>query len=161
MPLRKWNFKFFLCALGIWHSIACIETASASQETLSPLSKSLSECEIVHFYAMHQFQIANNLGAARNMLYRATLTSTTNMFLNARGGTVPGTIVRQMKAAGAEKKRQLDMGYVQVIQEIDRCLPIMTSAASAVRNSRRRLWGLDLDELQSQMFERLARSFGL
>ena len=54
-------------------------SASISEET-----KNLSRCEGIYIYMAHLAQMQNNEGLAKNLLFRASNTSTAYLFLNEK-----------------------------------------------------------------------------
>jgi hypothetical protein len=131
-------------------------SASISEET-----KNLSRCEGIYIYMAHLAQMQNNEGLAKNLLFRASNTSTAYLFLNESGGRVTGEIMEQIKAVRRADKPNLDANPSSVIQRGGLCDTTTGPVISKVR-AMNKIWeGKDFNEWQQMIFATSLKSMGI
>ena len=131
-------------------------SASISEET-----KNLSRCEGIYIYMAHLAQMQNNEGLAKNLLFRASNTSTAYLFLNESGGRVTGEIMEQIKAVRRADKPNLDANPSSVIQRGGLCDTTTGPVISKVR-AMNKIWeSKDFNEWQQMMFATYLKSMGI
>jgi hypothetical protein len=131
-------------------------SASISEET-----KNLSRCEGIYMYMAHLAQMQNNEGLAKNLLFRASNTSTAYLFLNESGGRVTGEIMEQIKTVRRADKPNLDANPSSVIQRGGLCDTTTGPVISKVR-AMNKIWeGKDFNEWQQMIFATYLKSMGI
>lgn len=132
------------------------KSASISEET-----KNLSRCEGIYIYMAHLAQMQNNEGLAKNLLYRASNTSTAYLFLNESGGRVAGEIMEQIKSVRRADKPNLDANPSSVIQRGGMCDTTTGPVISKAR-AMNKIWeSKDFNEWQQMMFAVYLKSMGI
>ncbi len=130
----------------------------------TPLHKDsmlLARCEFIYAYNAQLMQLKNNIGAAQNIVRRASLVSTANMMLNEEGGVIAGWKIEKFNSVRAPLKRQLDSKEVSAIDAATDCDRTAIPIASATRNNSTTLWGKSFDELQDMFSSKFKNSIGL
>jgi hypothetical protein len=131
-------------------------SASISEET-----KNLSRCEGIYIYMAHLAQMQNNEGLAKNLLFRASNTSTAYLFLNESGGRVTGEIMEQIKSVRRADKPNLDANPSSVIQRGGLCDTTTGPVISKAR-AMNKIWeSKDFNEWQQMMFATYLKSMGI
>ena len=136
-------------------------SSSAFGATISEETKNLSRCEGIYIFMAHLAQMQNNEGLAKNLLLRASNTSTAYLFLNESGGRVPGAIIEQIKAVRRADKPNLDADPYGVIEKAGLC---DTTTASVILKARgmNKVWdSKDFNEWQQMMFATYLKALGI
>jgi hypothetical protein len=129
--------------------------------TISEETKNLSRCEGIYIYMAHLAQMQNNEGLAKNLLYRASNTSTAYLFLNESGGRVTGEIMEQIKTVRRTDKPNLDANPSSVIQRGGLCDTTTGPVISKVRGMNKIWESKDFNEWQQMMFATYLKSMGI
>ena len=128
---------------------------------LSKNSITLSRCELIYFYAAQTAQMNNNEGLGKNFLFRASVVTTTNLFINLEGGSVSGRKVKEIVRIRQDTRRQLTGDPVQLISRVNSCdkeaLPLAKS-----EQQRQRVWdGKKFHEVQEYTLNQMIRTLGM
>lgn len=105
--------------LGLIALISITKIASAQEADED--SKFLSRCEGAYIFLAHLAQMQNNEGLTKNLLYRASRTTTAYLFLNERGGKVPGELLNKIAAPRRAEKKSFDQNPNLAINLASRC----------------------------------------
>ncbi len=132
------------------------QSASISEET-----KNLSRCEGIYIYMAHLAQMQNNEGLAKNLLFRASNTSTAYLFINESGGRVSGEIMEQIKAVRRADKPNLDANPYAVLEKAGHCDTTCGPVISKARGMNKIWEGKDFNEWQQMMFSTYVKSMGI
>ena len=136
-------------------------SASAFGASISEETKNLSRCEGIYVYMAHLAQMQNNEGLAKNLLYRASNTSTAYLFLNENGGRVTGEIMEQIKTVRRADKPNLDANPSSVIQKAGLCDTTTAPVISKARNMNKIWDGKDFNEWQQMAFASYLKFMGI
>jgi len=146
--------KIILSALLLFSTF--VFGASISEET-----KNLSQCEGIYIYTAHLAQMQNNEGLAKNLLFRASITSTAYLFLNETGGRVSGEVMEQIKAVRRADKPNLDANPSSVLQRGGLCDTTTAPVILKARNMNKIWDGKDFNEWQQMTFATHLKSMGI
>jgi hypothetical protein len=149
----------FKSALALFFALLC--HTSGATATRDHETKKLSWCEGVYLYYAQYFQILNNEGAAKNLLFRASRTSAAALLVNIEGDKVPSHRVLFIKASRSNLKETLDSAPNQHFSEVSRCdIEVMPLVSSVIRRNLT-LGGKDFVELQQAILSSTSNSLGL
>lgn len=124
-------------------------------------SKDLAWCEGVYLYYAHYSQMANNEGAAKNLLYRASRVTTANLFLNLENGVVTGDKIRQFKEVKKNQKAMFDSNLDKYFTGIFECDSIVSKYIAIERAKNQTFDGKSFDVVQQFMFDKLLSTMGI
>jgi len=124
-------------------------------------SKDLVWCEGVYLYYAHYSQIANNEGAAKNLLYRASRVTTANLFLNMENGVVSGDKIGQFKEIKKNQKTMFDSNPDKYITGIFECDSIVEKYIAIERAKNQIFAGMSFDATQQLAFEKMLSTMGI
>jgi hypothetical protein len=142
-------------------SAAILFSSTVFGATISEETKNLSRCEGIYIYMAHLAQMQNNEGLAKNLLFRASNTSTAYLFLNESGGRVTGEIMEQIKSVRRADKPNLDANPSSVIQRGGLCDTTTGPVISKAR-AMNKIWeSKDFNEWQQMMFATYLKSMGI
>ena len=128
---------------------------------ISSDSKNLAWCEGVYIYYAQYFQIKNNEGSAKNLLFRASRVTTANLFLNLKDGKVSGEKIRQFKETTRDLKIMLDSAPETYYVEIDKC-DRTTQDAIALAIKKNIIWdGHNYESFRRNIFNQYLSTLGL
>jgi hypothetical protein len=128
---------------------------------ISNESKNLAWCEGVYIYYAQLFQMRNNEGLAKNLLYRSSRVVTANLYMNLENGKVSGEKVRQMKDVRKNMKATFDLQPDLYINEITKCDSSVQSTIAAVR-AKNLIWdGQRFDDMQQKLMQNYLSSLGI
>jgi hypothetical protein len=145
--------KLFFCLITVLPLICSAQISSDS--------KNLAWCEGVYIYYAQYFQLKNNEGAAKNLLFRSSRVVAANMFLNLENGKVSGEKVAQFKEARKGMKQTFDSNPESYISEVGKCDASVQSSINSVK-SRNQTWdGQNFDVLQQSLFTKYLNSLGI
>ncbi len=133
----------------------------AFSATISDETKNLSRCEGIYVFAAHLSQMQNNEGLAKNLLFRASNTATTYLFLNESGGMVSGEIMEQIRAVRRADKPNLDANPSSVIQRGGLCDTTTAPVISKARHMNKIWGGKDFNEWQQMTFATYLKTLGI
>jgi hypothetical protein len=133
----------------------------SSFSQISSESKNLAWCEGVYVYYAQYFQLKNNEGAAKNLLFRSSRVVAANMFLNLENGKVSGDKIGQFKETRKNMKSLLDSNPENHMTEITKCDSSVQSTIATVK-SKGQIWdGQNFDMLQQSMMNKYLSMLGI
>jgi hypothetical protein len=97
-------------------------------------TRSLVNCEAVYIYYAQYFQMNNNEGAAKNLLFRASRLTAAYLLLNLEDGVVSGKKIGEFKTIQRQVKARLDadpIGGLSQATACDKKSPPIVSRVSA------------------------------
>lgn len=132
-----------------------------SYSQISSDSKNLAWCEGIYVYYAQYFQLMNNEGAAKNLLYRSSRVVAANMFLNLENGIISADKIEQFKQARRNIKSILDSNPENHMSEITKCDSTVQSSIASVK-SKKQIWdGQNYDMLQQSLMNNYLKMLGL
>ena len=128
---------------------------------ISSESKNLAWCEGVYIYYAQYFQMNNNEGAAKNLLFRSSRVVAANMFLNLENGKVSGEKIGQFKEARKNMKSMFDANPENYLSELKKCDSTVQSTIASVKSKNQTWDGQTFDMLQQNMMNKYLSSLGI
>lgn len=128
---------------------------------ISSESKNLAWCEGVYIYYAQYFQMNNNEGAAKNLLFRSSRVVAANMFLNLENGKVSGEKIGQFKETRKNMKSMFDANPENYLSEVKKCDSTVQSTIASVKSKNQTWDGQTFDMLQQNMMNKYLSSLGI
>jgi hypothetical protein len=127
---------------------------------LSAESRNLAWCEGVYIYYAQYFQIKNNEGAAKNLLFRSSRVVAANMLLNMESGKVSGEKVGQFKEVRKNMKSMFDSNPEGGLSEVSKCDASVQSTIAKVKSQNQTWNGQGFDVLQQSIMDKYLSTLG-
>jgi hypothetical protein len=120
---------------------------------LSVESITLAKCEGVYVYLAHLAMMSNNEGLAKNVLFRASLVVTANLFLNEKGGRVSKEVMDKIKTVRRNDKKNLDANPSATVVRAGECDKATPSSIAKARGMGKIWDSRNFDQWQSLIFQ--------
>ena len=115
----------------------------------------------MYIYYAQYFQLKNNEGAAKNLLFRSSRVVTANLFLNLENGKVSGEKVAQFKEVRRNMKQQFDANPDGNAVEVSKCDSSVQATITKVK-SKNQIWdGENFESMQQKMMTKYLNTLGI
>jgi len=124
-------------------------------------NKKLGFCEFVYFYSAQSAQMQNNEGLAKSYLRRASMLTVANFMLMEQDGVISNEKIKATRAESLLIKPKFDINAKLVLSELAKCDSNSLPIASKIRDSNKKLWNKNYDELQQELFNQNLLTLGI